>query len=460
MGNVVRPSVSTEWASAATTNNGANTTANKVEPTATHKSVGYNYPEQPARNHTNWWMNAVYQWIDYVDTWITKWGSINKNFAMDDANTTGLVFAYNAGKVSVSIFSQLSAVAGTLTLSDGDGTYKIYFDCEDSAVKKLVGTTPVSNDVIIPLYSVPVVGGAIDIANIVDLRSINIPRKASQAEVLTGTDKDKYVSPYSLQSFAVPSASDSVYGKVKLATAAEVLAQGANSVLTALSLSYSEIRASISKYGTVRLADTSDLAARTGDDVLTVSHLGDANARATTSLYGVTKLADNTDLLLVNRAANTDVLTAASLTQTNMQAAAGSAGIAALANQAQVDAGTDTVTIVTPKTFSEAIPTCKAWASFRYTGGILSVNKSYNVTSIIRIAAGRYTLNFTRAMPDADYCVVLGNTAAMGGTNGCIYSSTGWNGAPNNKTVSSLTVSFGNGTDYRDCYDMDVAVYG
>jgi len=105
---------------------------------------------------------------------------------MNDATTTGLVFGYYGGKVSVTVSTQLSAAAGTLTLSDGDGTYKVYFDCADSTVKKLVGSTPTSTDVIIPLYSVPVVAGAIDTANIVDLRTMNTVRKASLAEVTAG----------------------------------------------------------------------------------------------------------------------------------------------------------------------------------------------------------------------------------------------------------------------------------
>lgn len=357
MGNVVRPSVSPEWAVAATVNNGANLTANKVEPTATHKSVGYSYPEQPARNHTNWWMNAVYQWVDYIDAWISKWGSINKNFAMDDVLTTGLTFAYNAGKVSVAVFTNLTAAAGTLTLSDGDGTYSIYFDCLDSTVKKLVSTVPISNDTIVPLYSVPVVAGVIDTANIVDLRTFNTIRKATAAEVATGTDKDKYITPFTAAALATPSASTSVFGKVRLADAADVLAQLGDDVLTAGSLAFTQMRASISKYGTVRLADNTDLLPANraaSDDVLTAASLTQSNILATAADAGTVRLADNTDLALANRAGNNDVLTAASLTQTNMQATSTAAGIIELATLAEVTAGTDDTRAVTPDTLRDA----------------------------------------------------------------------------------------------------------
>lgn len=414
MGNVVRPSVSTEWASAATTNNGANTTANKVEPTATHKSVGYNYPEQPARNHTNWWMNAVYQWIDYVDTWITKWGSINKNFAMDDVLTTGLTFAYNAGKVSVAVFTNLTAAAGTLTLSDGDGTYSIYFDCIDSTVKKLVSTVPISNDTIVPLYSVPVVAGVIDTANIVDLRTFNTIRKATAAEVATGTDKDKYITPFTAAALATPSASTSVFGKVRLADAADVLAQAGDDVLTAASLAFTQMRASISKYGTVRLADNTDLLPANraaSDDVLTAASLTQSNILATTSDAGTVRLADNTDLALANRAGNNDVLTAASLTQSNMQAALSSPGVAALASQAQVNTGTDNTTIVTPATlrngsYSRIFET--AYQAYNGFGG--AGTKTYQFYNPNGVAGGAVAFKdykfFARCTsPDGNYTV-------------------------------------------------------
>lgn len=462
MGNVVRPSVSPKWAVDATVNNGANLTANKVEPTATHKSVGYGYPEQPARNHTNWWMNAVYQWVDYIDSWISKWGSINKNFAIDDANTTGLVFAYNAGKISVAVFTELTAVSGTLTLSDGDGTYNIYFDCVDSTVKKLVGSIPVSNDTIIPLYIVPVVAGAIDSANIVDLRTFTTIRKASQAEVLTGTDKDKYVTPFTLQSFATPSATTSVFGKVRLADAADVLAQLGDDVLTAGSLAFTQMRASISKYGTVRLADNTDLLPANraaSDDVLTAASLTQSNLLATTAAVGIVRLADNTDVLLANRAGNTDVLTANSLTQTNMQAATTAPGVIAIATPFEAGVGTENTKAVTSLSMKSSPTVAKFWVSWRYTGSVLTILKAYNVTSVTRLAVGRYQIAFNSNLDDADYCLFSSNTASQGGTNVCIYSSGGFNGVPNDKTTGTVTVSIGSGSEYRDCYEVGVGAF-
>ena len=61
---------------------------------------------------------------------------------------------------------------------------------------------------------------------------------------------------------------------------------------------------------------------------------------------------------------------------------------------------------------------CRAWVNFngnKDTSGSDStsntnrlINGSGNVTSVLRTAAGEYTVNFTTGMPDTNYCVVLG----------------------------------------------------
>jgi hypothetical protein len=49
---------------------------------------------------------------------------------------------------------------------------------------------------------------------------------------------------------------------------------------------------------------------------------------------------------------------------------------------------------------------CRAWAQFTVSGTTLTMNKSFNVASITRTAAGRYYVDFTTAMPDANYSAV------------------------------------------------------
>ena len=48
---------------------------------------------------------------------------------------------------------------------------------------------------------------------------------------------------------------------------------------------------------------------------------------------------------------------------------------------------------------------CKAWVNFNGTSTV-AIRASYNVSSITDNGTGQYTVNFTTAMVDANYCVV------------------------------------------------------
>jgi hypothetical protein len=47
----------------------------------------------------------------------------------------------------------------------------------------------------------------------------------------------------------------------------------------------------------------------------------------------------------------------------------------------------------------------KAWVNFNGTGTV-AIRTSFNVSSITDNGTGDYTVNFTTAMPNADYCLV------------------------------------------------------
>jgi hypothetical protein len=57
---------------------------------------------------------------------------------------------------------------------------------------------------------------------------------------------------------------------------------------------------------------------------------------------------------------------------------------------------------------------CRAWVNFNGTGTVV-IRASGNVSSITDNGTGDYTVNFTTAMPDANYCVTVG--AINNGTN-------------------------------------------
>jgi hypothetical protein len=48
---------------------------------------------------------------------------------------------------------------------------------------------------------------------------------------------------------------------------------------------------------------------------------------------------------------------------------------------------------------------CRAWVNFNGTSATPSIRASANVSSITDEGTGDYTINFTNAMPDNDYCI-------------------------------------------------------
>jgi hypothetical protein len=66
---------------------------------------------------------------------------------------------------------------------------------------------------------------------------------------------------------------------------------------------------------------------------------------------------------------------------------------------------------------------CRAWVNFNGTGTV-AIRASANVTSITDFGTGNYGVNFTNAMPDANY--VISNTVSRhnGQINAAISTST------------------------------------
>lgn len=73
-------------------------------------------------------------------------------------------------------------------------------------------------------------------------------------------------------------------------------------------------------------------------------------------------------------------------------------------------AGTLTISTLSDGTNSTSSTNCiqgsaKAWASFNGTNG--AINASFNISSITRTAAGKYTATMTTALASADYSLVV-----------------------------------------------------
>lgn len=95
---------------------------------------------------------------------------------------------------------------------------------------------------------------------------------------------------------------------------------------------------------------------------------------------------------------------------------------------------------------------CRAWVNFNGTG-VVAIRASGNVSSITDTNVGRYTVNFTNAMPDANYCVALGGDNITGVGNAVLNTDGTYN-------TSGISISLTDTTNtYRDDNFVNVAIF-
>jgi hypothetical protein len=66
---------------------------------------------------------------------------------------------------------------------------------------------------------------------------------------------------------------------------------------------------------------------------------------------------------------------------------------------------------------------CRAWVNFNGTGTV-AIRASFNVSSITDNGTGDYTINFTNAMPDANYSATTTAQSSSNGTGNTPYTAT------------------------------------
>jgi len=105
---------------------------------------------------------------------------------------------------------------------------------------------------------------------------------------------------------------------------------------------------------------------------------------------------------------------------------------------------------------------CRAWVNFNGTVATPStIRASFNVASITKNATGNYTVNFTNAMPDANYAVKGTCNGAPGATsNSAGIYSTNNNGTGANITTTACQVYTGNDSSVAiDCAYVSFAFF-
>ena len=103
----------------------------------------------------------------------------------------------------------------------------------------------------------------------------------------------------------------------------------------------------------------------------------------------------------------------------------------------------------------------KAWVNFNGQGTV-AIRSSYNVSSITDNGTGDYTVNFTNAMPNANYAVAATSTFQAGVSNaGAIASLRNTSNTTPSQTASSvrvLTIGVDNTAESDSC-QVNVSVF-
>jgi len=81
----------------------------------------------------------------------------------------------------------------------------------------------------------------------------------------------------------------------------------------------------------------------------------------------------------------------------------------------------------------------KAWVNFNGTGTV-AIRESANASSITDNGTGNYTVNFTTAMTDANYCAVATGDFTLG-TDGLPFLAVNSDGTSGSKTTSNFGVT-------------------
>ena len=166
--------------------------------------------------------------------------------------------------------------------------------------------------------------------------------------------------------------------------------------------------------------------------------------------------ADTGDVEALTGAQATALLSAASETVS---------GLVALATTAEAQAGTDETRALSPLRLRDAlnasgsapIYACRAWVNFNGTGTV-AIQASGNVSSVTDNGAGDYTVNFTTAMPDANYSVIC-NCEDVSGSSHTARSPSSVAGRTANTNSAAHVIIGQGGSSPQDRAFISVAIF-
>lgn len=101
---------------------------------------------------------------------------------------------------------------------------------------------------------------------------------------------------------------------------------------------------------------------------------------------------------------------------------------------------------------------CRAWVNFNGTGTV-AIRASFNVSSITDNGTGDYTVNFTTAMPDANYSTTLGSKQNVDSNQSAYDLTLAYGGVYSSTQVRLAFGVYNAGQAYTDASTVCVAVF-
>jgi hypothetical protein len=114
------------------------------------------------------------------------------------------------------------------------------------------------------------------------------------------------------------------------------------------------------------------------------------------------------------------------------------------------------VKTATSATGSAPIYACRAWVNFDGTTTPPTIRASGNVSSVTKNGAGDYTVNFTTALPDVNYCSVGG---PIGSLSSRFCFLTGSDDAPTTTSLRFLSLQTNSPSNPQEPNQLNIAIF-